>query len=70
MTIVKQTVFGAAKMALDPQVDPVALRTRVTSPNGTTAAALAVLMDPNHGLLPVMYSAVDAATQRLRKLGE
>lgn len=70
MTLAKQTLFGAAKMALDPQVDPSVLRAQVTSPNGTTAAALSVLMDADHGLAPLMQRAVEAACQRSRELGE
>jgi len=35
-----QTAFGAARLALDSEVDVAELRRRVTSPGGTTAAAL------------------------------
>lgn len=38
-----ETAFGAAKMALEDNEPPAALRSRVTSPGGTTEAALAVL---------------------------
>ena len=43
------------------------LRENVTSPGGTTAAALKVLMGPN-GLGPLMKEAVAAATRRSREL--
>jgi len=43
------------------------LRENVTSPGGTTAAALAVLMGQN-GLSPLMREAIAAATQRSREL--
>jgi pyrroline-5-carboxylate reductase len=43
------------------------LRERVTSPGGTTAAALALLMDPS-GLQPLITAAVTAATERSREL--
>jgi len=43
------------------------LRQNVTSPNGTTAAALEVLMSDT-GLAPLMIKAIDAATRRSREL--
>ena len=43
------------------------LRENVTSPGGTTAAALNVLMGPN-GLGSLMKEAVAAATRRSREL--
>jgi len=43
------------------------LRENVTSPGGTTAAALDVLMGKN-GLAPLMQEAVAAATRRSREL--
>jgi pyrroline-5-carboxylate reductase len=43
------------------------LRQNVTSPGGTTAAALEVLMGP-HGLGGLMARAVAAATARSREL--
>ncbi|MCW0001047.1 hypothetical protein OE766_22715 [Pararhizobium sp. YC-54] len=51
MTLVKQTVFGASKLALAPDADRAVLREQVTGPNGTTAATLSVLMNPENGLL-------------------
>jgi pyrroline-5-carboxylate reductase len=50
--------------------DPGALREAVTSPGGTTAAALEVLMDAERGLPPLMRRAVAAATERSRELGQ
>ena len=44
------------------------LRQNVTSPGGTTAAALAVLMDEGRGMKPLMIEAVAAATRRGREL--
>lgn len=41
--LVLQTAFGAAKMALESAEDAATLRQRVTSPGGTTEAALEVL---------------------------
>ncbi|MGE0279118.1 MAG: pyrroline-5-carboxylate reductase [Rhizobiaceae bacterium] len=69
MMLAKQTVFGAAKLALTPEADPAVLRAQVTSPNGTTAAALSVLMDLQDGLGPLLQRAVAAAEHRSRELG-
>lgn len=69
VTLVKQTVFGAAKLALAPEADPTALREQVTSPNGTTAAALSVLMNPRDGFSALLSRAVAAAEQRSTDLG-
>lgn len=69
MLLAKQTLFGAAKMAMDPAVDPSALRAQVTSRNGTTAAALSILMDADHGLAPLLRRAVEAGRLRSQELG-
>ena len=49
------------------QAPAATLRQNVTSPNGTTAAALAVLM-ANDGLQPLLTKAVQAAEKRSREL--
>ena len=68
MQLARQTVIGAAAlMEADPAPASV-LRENVTSPNGTTAAALAVLM-ADGGLTPLMQRAVDAARKRSEELG-
>lgn len=41
--LVQQTAYGAARMALESRDAPAALRKQVTSPGGTTAAALKIL---------------------------
>lgn len=56
------TGVGALRMALETGDDPAELRRRVTSPGGTTAAALNVL--ETGGLRELMQQAVQAATQR------
>lgn len=61
------TVSGAGELMHSSGEDPSVLRSNVTSPNGTTAAALDVLMDPD-GLQPVMTQAVTAAVKRAREL--
>ncbi len=65
--LARATVEGSGElMRLSPDLAPAKLRENVTSPGGTTAAALAVLMADN-GLSPLMRDAVAAA---LRRAGE
>lgn len=66
--LAKQTVMGAGRLAAESGVAPGRLREQVTSPNGTTAAALEVLMGPG-GLKPLMERAVAAAKARGEELG-
>jgi pyrroline-5-carboxylate reductase len=66
--LARQTVFGAAKLAFESGTAPAELRRQVTSPNGTTAAALAVLM-ADDGLGPLLEEAVEAAKSRSIELG-
>jgi pyrroline-5-carboxylate reductase len=49
--------------------EPGALREAVTSPAGTTAAALSVLMDAEAGFPALLRRAVAAAAERSRELG-
>ena len=63
-----QTAFGAARMALESEDDAATLRTRVTSPGGTTEAALKVLEDG--GLRDLMKKALDAAAKRSGQLAD
>ncbi len=65
-TLARATVTGAAALAAEPDADPAALRVAVTSPGGTTAAGLSVLVDR---LRPLMTDTVAAATARSRELG-
>ncbi|MDN5928741.1 MAG: pyrroline-5-carboxylate reductase [Hyphomicrobiales bacterium] len=58
-----QTVYGAASLAVESGEEPGRLREQVTSPNGTTAAALAVLMGENR-LRDLVTEAVEAARKR------
>lgn len=68
MQLARQTVVGAAAlMEADAQSVSI-LRENVTSPKGTTAAALAVLMAPD-GLEMLMDRAVTAARLRSEELG-
>lgn len=63
-----QTVMGAGQLAAQSGTPPGTLREQVTSPGGTTAAALGVLMGENR-LADLMTEAVTAARDRGRKLG-
>jgi pyrroline-5-carboxylate reductase len=65
--LARQTVIGAAALAAADPADAAALRAAVTSPGGTTAAALGVLMAKD-GLQPVMDRAVAAAARRSAEL--
>lgn len=60
------TGLGALRMAQETAESPAELRRKVTSPGGTTAAALGVLdpADGEIGLRGLMHQAVAAATQR------
>jgi len=68
MQLAKATVAGAGALAATADEDPVQLRVNVTSPNGTTQAGLAVLMDPDTGLKNMMKFVVAAAADRSREL--
>ena len=68
MALAKATVGGAGQLAEDADEDPVQLRINVTSPNGTTQAALAVLMDETNGFPVLLTRAVKAAADRSREL--
>ena len=70
MQLARATVCGAGELAHRSPDSAAQLRINVTSPGGTTAAALAVLMDPSKGLPPLMEQAVKAAADRGRELGK
>ena len=64
----RATVEGAGElMHRSPEVPPATLRQNVTSPGGTTAAALAVLM-ADDALGPLLDRAVEAAFRRAQAL--
>ncbi len=65
--LARLTVAGAGEMLWRGEADAATLRENVTSPGGTTAAALHILMAKD-GLKPLMERAVDAAKQRGREL--
>ncbi len=66
-SLARETVAGAAALLTAVEDDPAALRTAVTSPGGTTEAALRVLMDKDRWVSEVA-AAVAAATARSREL--
>ena len=68
MTLAKATVSGAGALAMAADDDPSQLRVNVTSPNGTTQAALEVLMDETSGFPILLKRAVGAATNRSKEL--
>lgn len=61
-----QTLFGAAKMVLETQEHPDALRDRVTSPGGTTIEGVRVL--ENFSVRAAMIEAVIAGTEKSKDL--
>jgi pyrroline-5-carboxylate reductase len=65
--LARATVAGAGELLYRSELEASKLRENVTSPNGTTAAALKVLMAKS-GLDPLMKKAVAAATKRSKQL--
>jgi len=65
--LARATVAGSGELLHQSPLDAATLRQNVTSPNGTTAAALAVLMAAD-GMAPLMEKAVAAAAKRSREL--
>ena len=63
--LARATVAGSGELLHRSALDAATLRTNVTSPGGTTAAALDVLMAAD-GLEPLLTKAVAAATQARR----
>ena len=70
MRLARATVTGAGELAHRSTVPAAQLRVDVTSPGGTTAAALAVLMEPQTGFPALLRRAVKAAADRGRELGK
>lgn len=66
-TLVNATIRGAGRMLTESGSDAATLRERVTSPGGTTAAALGVFEE--RGFRRIVTEAVDAAERRSRELG-
>lgn len=66
--LARATVAGAGELIARTGIEPATLRRNVTSPKGTTAAALDILMDAETGFGPLLTQAVDAAVRRSREL--
>ncbi len=66
--LVVQTVVGSAKLLRETGEHPTVLRERVTSPGGTTAAAVRELED--HKVRAAFLTALEAARARSRALAE
>lgn len=69
MRLASRTVAGAGALMLATGETPGVLRKQVTSPGGTTEAALDVLAGAD-GLAPLLRKAVAAATKRSKDLGK
>lgn len=69
MRLARATVTGSGELARLSSEPPAVLRQNVTSPGGTTRAALDVLMAPG-GLAALMTKAIAAAAARSRELAE
>ena len=67
LKLARKTVEGAGELLRQSPEPAEILRKNVTSPNGTTAAALEVLMAKD-GLDPLMEKAIAAATRRAKEL--
>jgi pyrroline-5-carboxylate reductase len=67
--LARETVAGSGELLHRSDLDSATLRKNVTSPGGTTAAALEVLMGEG-GMQPLLTRAVAAATRRSRELAK
>ncbi len=68
LSLAIQTFVGASLYAQQADVPPEVLRERVTSPHGTTSAALAIF--EKYGLTKLIEAAVEAAFIRAKELGK
>ena len=66
--LTRATALGAARVADTESAEPGELRKQVTSPGGTTAAAVTVLEDA--GIHAIFRRALEAAKRRSAELGE
>ena len=67
--LARETVSGSGELLSRSDLPSATLRKNVTSPGGTTAAALEVLMGPD-GMQPLLIRAVAAATARSKELAK
>ena len=66
--LVSQTFLGASELLVQSQGDPAELRRQVTSPNGTTMKAVAVLEEGN--LNDLFFKATSAALARAKEIAQ
>lgn len=66
--LVSQTFLGASELLVQSQGDPAELRRQVTSPNGTTMKAVAVLEEGN--LHDLFFKATSAALARAKEIAQ
>ena len=69
MALAKQTILGAGHLMSQSTMPPEELRQAVTSPAGTTQAALNVLKSETTGLDCLLLEAMNAAYARSKELG-
>jgi pyrroline-5-carboxylate reductase len=67
--LARETVAGSGELLHRSELESATLRQNVTSPGGTTAAALEVLMGPD-GMQSLLTRAVAAATKRSKELAK
>ncbi|WP_339747829.1 pyrroline-5-carboxylate reductase [uncultured Maricaulis sp.] len=67
--LARQTIIGAGALLAASEMTPQELRRSVTSPGGTTQAAIDVLMGGGGGLPELVRQAVSAAERRSRQMG-
>ncbi|HRQ83338.1 MAG TPA: pyrroline-5-carboxylate reductase dimerization domain-containing protein, partial [Azospirillaceae bacterium] len=68
--LARATVSGAGELLRQSSEPAAKLRENVTSPGGTTAAALAVLMNEQDSFTPLLTKALAAAAERSRQLAQ
>jgi pyrroline-5-carboxylate reductase len=67
VSLARQTAFGAGKLLAESDDSPEILRRKVTSPGGTTFAAISRMEDA--GLKAIVVAAVEAAAAKAKELG-
>ena len=68
--LAKNTILGAGELMTKSDINPSKLRKNVTSPGGTTEAALSHLMAEESGLPYILANAISAAVERSRQLSK
>jgi len=69
VSLARETIAGSGELLHRSDLSAASLRQNVTSPGGTTAAALDVLMG-KEGLRSLMTRAIAAATRRSKELAK